>query len=216
MKNLKVIFTIFIVILTLSYCVGQEYELEEKAVTGIFEIPKKNKSELFTLINKWISINYNSAKNVIQMNDKESGTIIIKGINEVVYKNTMKTIYPNNRYMQDYSTTKFNHLIEINIKDNRYRVIYRITDIASEDTGFNIVIFKCISLNGTNEKSIIEYSEFFDEYLKKGMIGKKKREKFKSHTKPMFEELNASLLSDIKQTMKSIKQSVISESKDNW
>ena len=59
---------------------AQEYKLEEKTVTGIFEIKEKTKAEIFASINKWVSINYNSAKNVVQMNDLESGTIIIKGI----------------------------------------------------------------------------------------------------------------------------------------
>ncbi len=216
MKNLKLILSILILTLTSYYCIGQEYESEEKSVTGIYEIPETNKSVLFASINKWISINYNSAKNVIQLNDKESGTIIIKGINEVIYKNTMKTLYPKNKYIQDYSTIKFNHLIEINIKDNKYRIIYRIIDIASEDTGSNNIVFKCVNLNGTKEESIIEYNQFIDNLLKKGLIGVKKREKFQSLTKPMFEELNTSLLNDIKQTMKSIKQSVFSKSKNDW
>lgn len=54
----------------------QEFKYEEKLVTGIFEAQGKSKSEIFSAINKWISINYNSSKNVIQMNDMDSGTII--------------------------------------------------------------------------------------------------------------------------------------------
>ena len=74
---------------------SQEYKLEGKTITGTFDIKDKTKSEIFASINKWISINYNSAKSVIQMNDLESGTIIIKGINEVKYKNPQKVLYPN-------------------------------------------------------------------------------------------------------------------------
>ena len=150
------------------------------------------------------------------MNDKEAGTIIIKGINEVVYKNTMKSLYPNNKYIQEYSTTKFNHLIEINIKDNRFRIIYRITDIASKDVGYNNLIFNCINFNGNNDQAIIKYNEFIDVSLKQGLIGKKKRAKFKSKTKPMFDELNNSIVTDIKSTMKSIEKSVESKKKDDW
>ena len=214
MRNNKLTVIILMFTLATYHCNGQEYELTEKSATGIFEINEKSKSELFTLITKWVTINYNSAKNVIQMNDKESGTIIIKGINEVVYKNTSKVIYPNNKYIQDHLTTKFNHLIQIDIKDNRYRISYRIIDIASEDLGFNSITLKCISLNGTNEQSITEYNKLTVEYLKKGLVGEKKREEFLSLTKPMFEEINANLLSDIKITMKSIEKSVLS--KDDW
>ena len=92
---------------------AQEYKLEDKTITGVFEVKEKSKAEIFASINKWVSINYNSAKNVVQMNDLESGTIIIKGINEVTYKNSMKELYPNKKYVEEYAKTKFNHLIEI-------------------------------------------------------------------------------------------------------
>ncbi|SOU87108.1 conserved hypothetical protein [Tenacibaculum dicentrarchi] len=216
MKKMKLVFGILTILMTSQITFGQEYNLEEKTVIGVFKMEGKNKSELFSSINKWISINYNSAQNVIQMNDKEAGTIIIKGINEVVYKNTMKSLYPKNKYIKEYSTTKFNHLIEINIKENKFRIIYKITEIASEDVGFNNMIFNCINFNGNNEKAITEYNEFIDGYLKKGLIGKKKRAKFKSKTKPMFDELNNSIVSDIKLTMKSIEKSVESKKKDDW
>jgi hypothetical protein len=40
------------------YSNAQEYKLEEKSVTGIFEVNGKTKAELFSAINKWISVNY--------------------------------------------------------------------------------------------------------------------------------------------------------------
>jgi hypothetical protein len=211
MKKITLLLFTFISINTsLSY--GQEFEMEEKTITGVYEMKSKTKSELFSSINKWISINYNSAKNVIQMNDKEAGTIIIKGINEVKYKNLFKTIYPKNKYILDYTTTKFNHLIEINVKDSRYRVVYRITDIAGEEN----LLFNCIGFDGNNDKAISEYSQIWDDNLKKGMIGKKKRGKFKLIIKPMFDELNNGLIDEIKLTMKSIEQSIKSKEKDEW
>ena len=195
---------------------AQEYKLEEKTVTGVFEIKEKTKAEIFASINKWVSINYNSAKNVVQMNDLESGTIIIKGINEMSYKNSMKELYPNNKYVQEYTITKFNHLIEINIKDNKFRIIYKITDIATEDGGYNSLFFKCIGFDGINDNSITEYNEEMEGLLKKGLIGKEKREKFKSLTKPMFEGLNNNLVNDMKKTMQSIEKSITETTKDKW
>ena len=150
------------------------------------------------------------------MNDLESGTIIIKGINEVSYKNSMKELYPNNKYIEEYSKTKFNHLIEINIVDNKYRIIYKITDIATEDVGYNSLIFNCIGFDGINENAVTEYNDKMEELLKQGMVGKDKREKFKSSTKPTFEELNNSLVKDIKETMQSIEKSITETTKDKW
>ena len=195
---------------------AQEYKLEDKTITGVFEVKEKSKAEIFASINKWVSINYNSAKNVVQMNDLESGTIIIKGINEVTYKNSMKELYPNKKYVEEYAKTKFNHLIEINIKDNKFRIIYKITDIAAEDVGYNTLTINCIVFNGINENAITEYNEKMDGLLKQGLIGKEKREKFKSITKPMFEGLSENLITDIKTTMQSIGKSISEATKDKW
>ena len=217
-KNKSKIMRKFILLLLFITTIAnaQEYKLEEKTVTGVFEVKEKTKAEIFASINKWVSINYNSAKNVVQMNDLESGTIIIKGINEVSYKNSMKELYPNNKYVEEYSRTKFNHLIEINIKDNKFRIIYKITDIATEDVGYNSLIFKCIGFDGINESAITEYNDKMEGLLKQGLIGKEKREKFKSLTKPMFEGLSNSLVSDIKATMESIEKSITEVTKDKW
>jgi hypothetical protein len=192
---------------------AQDFKTEEKTITGTFDAKEKTKSELYSSINKWISINYNSAKNVIQMNDLESGTIIVKGINEVHYKNTLKQLYPNNTLISEIATVMFNHLIEINIKDNKYRVIYKITNADSE--GYDNLFFNCITLDTINDNAIQLYNLEMEKNLKKGLIGKEKREEFLSKTKPMFEEIIATLKDHIKTTMLSIDKS-ISTAKDNW
>ena len=93
------------------YSNAQEYKLEEKSVTGIFEANGKTKAELFSAINKWISVNYNSEKTVVQLSDTEGGNIIIKGITEGKYN--LKPFRP--KFKRDkYKIVKFNHLDEVN------------------------------------------------------------------------------------------------------
>ena len=70
MEKLKLLLAITFTILTINQSVSQEYQLEEKTITGIFDTPDKTKSEIFSSINKWISLNYNSAQNVVQLNDR--------------------------------------------------------------------------------------------------------------------------------------------------
>jgi hypothetical protein len=192
---------------------GQDFKMQEKMVTGVFELDSISKSELFTAINKWISINYNSANNVIQMSDKESGVIIIKGINEVSCKNIRKPMLPNFD-IPECITIKFNHLIEISIKNNRFRIIYSIINVVG--TVYNNDFFNCISFNGSNDKEISVFKESEDIILKSLFVGKKKREKCSLGIEPMFKELKNTLIKDIKQTMKSIEQSVKSNEDDDW
>ncbi len=193
---------------------AQEFKIEEKTITGTFENKEKSKSELFALINKWISVNYNSAKNVIQMNDAESGTIIIKGINEISYKNAGKVLNP--KLATEFSTIKFNHLIEINIKDNKYRIIYKLINIATDDYGYNTMLFNCINLNGNREVEVQKYLDGMEINLKKGMIGKEKRERFASEMKLSFDEINTNAINEMKSTMLSIEKSISNAAKDGW
>ena len=188
------------------YSNAQEYKLEEKSVTGIFEANGKTKAELFSAINKWISVNYNSPKSVIELNDLESGTIIIEGITDGKYN--LKPFRP--KYKKDkYVIIKFNHLIEINIEDNKLKIIYKITNLANikhPQAQAECVknTLNCINFNGVDDNSIVTYNEFLEPILKGGLIGKEKREKYKSLSKPMFEELNSNLISTIKVTMEAM------------
>ena len=194
---------------------AQEYKLEGKTITGTFDIKDKGKSEMFALINKWISINYNSAKNVVQMNDLESGTIIIKGINEVKYKNPLKIIYPN--LAAEFTTIKFNHLIELNVKDNKFRIIYKLIEIYMVDaTVINDTKMICVNLDGSRKAEVDEYMVLTEENFKKAYKNKEKREKLLEASRLSFEEVNTNLINDIKATMQSVEKSVIEATKDKW
>ena len=210
MKKISLLF-----LLSFLFCLSnsQVLKTDAKSITGTFDAKEKTKSDLFSSINKWISINYNSAKNVIQMNDLESGTIIVKGINEVEFKNTAKQIYPNSKNMPETATVKFNHLIEFNIKDNKFRIIYKITGVNSEV--YDNLFFNSINLDTIDNNAIQTYNGAIEEMLKKGGIGKEKRKTFLDLSIPMFQDINIRLSDNIKLTMLSIEKSVY-ESNDNW
>lgn len=204
-----------IILFISSIANAQEYKLEGKTITGTFDIKDKSKSEIFASINKWISINYNSAKNVVQMNDLESGTIIIKGLNEVKYKNPIKIIYPN--LAAEFTTIKFNHLIEVNVKDNKFRIIYKLIEIYMIDaTVMNDSKMVCVNLDGSRKSEVEEYMVLMEENFKKAYKNKEKREKLLDAYKSSFEEINTNLVNDMKATMQSIEKSITETTKDKW
>lgn len=214
MKKIKKILLITFISFSFS-SKAQEFKYGEKSISAVFEINGKSKSELYSIINKWITINYNSAKAVTQLLDSEGGNIIVKGINDVNYKNTSRELFPKMK-LPEYNQMKFNHLIEINIKDNKYRIEYKINDIATADSaGMNNLAFNCISFISINDTAINDYNNLLDNALKQGLIGKEKRENYKSFTKPMFQEISNNLMMDIKSTMDSILKS-ISVDNDKW
>ena len=195
---------------------AQEYKLEEKSVTGIFEANDKTKAELFSAINKWISVNYNSANSVIQLNDLESGTIIVKGINTIVNKSFIKSfLHPDLQKKTSFNTMTYNfsHLIEINIKDNKFRIMYLITKY--EDYGNDNEIFKRINFEGIDNNTVENYNALADGLLETFMIDKKNKQAMRDAMKPMLDEMNSSLENDIKNTLQSIYKTA-TEKTEGW
>jgi hypothetical protein len=144
----------------------------------------------------------------------DSGTIIVKGINTVKTKNAFKKLYPIS--MPEFNSYEFSHLIEINIKDNKFRIIYKLQDLISDISPNDKFNFSCVNFNGVDQSAIDNYNTKMEGLLKMGFVGKKKREDFKSDTKTYLEGVNNDIINSEKLTMLSIEKSVKSTGKDNW
>lgn len=215
---------IFILLITASLqnSYSQKTTVEEKRVTAVFSCDTLKKDDIFSRINKWIALNYNSANNVIQMSDKQAGTIVVKGINSVTYNNPTKSAYPKSKYVPSTYELSLNHTIEINVKDGRFRTKYSINGINNPSSNIpslsklNQLFFNGINLKGTDEKYVNEYKEFIKELYKGTLIGKKKRKKIFDAIPGTFESINTSLLSNIQLTHLSIYASVMNKEQDDW
>jgi len=95
---------------------GQE-NFEWKVVIDSLDATK---SELFDKTSQFVASNWKSAQDVVQYSDKETGTIIVKGLN----KQTMKwhTVYPN---------WIFSYTVKFQVKDGKARII--ISDVICSD-----------------------------------------------------------------------------------
>jgi hypothetical protein len=221
MKKLNLI--IGILVLTTSVSFGQKYELDKKTVTGVFDAKGKTKSEIFSSINKWISLNYNSAQNVVQLNDSNAGNIIVKGQNDAVYKEVLLLIFPQRKLtLSEYASIKLSHTIEINIRDNKFRIIYSLTShvpyIGIDQYGSIKkklkLIFSMINFSGLKDEQV----EIYNEATKDGVLfmGKKKKREMLTYTKPIFEQFNKDLIANIKYILLSIQETVNLTKKDDW
>ena len=219
MKNL-----ILTLLLLITYCdYSQTYTIEDKALIGVFEVQDKTKAQIYSAITKWISINYNSGKSVTQLADADGGNIIVKGINEISYPTNSKILYPNMKSLPETAITNFNHLIEINIKDNKFRINYKIIDIDYAPSTLQYLTpeiiktnFDCINLNGVPEPTLLEVYNYNDSNLKKGFIGQEKRTNYCNAMKEMYVQRNIDLLNSIKKTMLSIQKVVTTPASDGW
>lgn len=83
----------------------------------VIEAPEKTKDQLYVLLNYWFSATFNDANSVIQLNDKELGTIIAQGF--------MSSIAQHVGGMNAYNVN-LKPVIKCDIKDNKVRVTYTV------------------------------------------------------------------------------------------
>jgi len=105
------IISIPLAILLFIGCAGvnlTEVKPEERNQTYIFEI-EMNKSQLFDKIIEWMARTYNSSKDVIQMQDKNNGKIIGKGVTS---------------FLNIYVEIPCEYTVTIDVRDNKYRIIF--------------------------------------------------------------------------------------------
>lgn len=96
----------------------------------IFEVPGVEKSDLYRIAKKWTAINYRSAQHVIQLDDAESGELIIKGISKSV-----KSYYALGEVFRN----DIRHVLTISVKSNKIRVALEFVDIIYPRTsGYSI------------------------------------------------------------------------------
>lgn len=80
--------------------------------SGVIEVPGITQAQLYSRAYEWVAKNYNSAQDVIQMQDKETGKIIVKG--------------RTNAYFKGHPFGWVTHTLSIYVKDGKYK--YDITD----------------------------------------------------------------------------------------
>jgi hypothetical protein len=102
MKKLLILFG-----LLASTCVAQENFIWDKVIES-----EKPKSELYSTTKQFIAETWRSAQDVIQNDDKEGGSIIVKGISRQYYSfNAVNTVY----YI-------YNYTVKFSLKDNKVRM----------------------------------------------------------------------------------------------
>lgn len=85
---------------------------------GIINIEGKNSNVIYSSIKAWVAIVFNSANDVIQLDDKENGKLIVKGLSSFSYKVMGANI-----------GSKCFYTLTIDTKDNRFRYTIDMTEV---------------------------------------------------------------------------------------
>lgn len=128
----KLIVVLYILFITVISCSAQSKELKQKVaeyasnkmyiidgdnivVSSVLENIEGDKNDIYIKTKNFLSRYYIDSKSAIQTDDKEAGIIIVNGI----YANLRTWV----DFMAGQNTLSANHIIRIDIKDGRVRVL---------------------------------------------------------------------------------------------
>lgn len=117
----KFLFSLFLIFTKPSYSQEKLFDIlpikyGKVTYTGIVSVDSTNKSKLYYKVKKWFVEQYRSAKDVIQLDDKDNGEVIGKGFFETDWQYTAI----------DQRKVNVWHTVKIYLKDNKFK--YEITD----------------------------------------------------------------------------------------
>jgi hypothetical protein len=153
----RVFAIVFIFLTSLTY--GQDKKLldilpviEGKVTySGVIQVDSADKNELYLRAKKWFVDTYKSAKDVIQLDDKENGEVIGKGYFKANWQVTFMSIQSVDVW----------HTITVAVKDNRFK--YTITDFVVK----YYVTPSTYSRGGNNEFTIEDFGKSREKNAKK-------------------------------------------------
>lgn len=155
MKRQLLLFLIFFAFTT-AY--GQSLKLDSLSgkyqSTGVVQVDSLKKDVLFLKTKEWITLNYKSANDVIQLTDKENCKIILKGA------------FSTNMFMKE---GWLEHTLVFDFKDGKFRYSY--TDFSYYSSGSGKMNFESKSLGfkkrifATTEEDISSSIASLKKYL---------------------------------------------------
>lgn len=153
-------------------------EISENQISQVFSVDGVDASSLHSRINVAIANIFNSANDVIQLNDPKNKKFIIKGIASVPVENSYKAMYPKNPYIPSFYD--YDHPINLNIesRDGRYKVTlkygrptYMVNGVIQETTKDPMMVITDDYIASQVEITKQEFNK--PDYL---IIGKKKKQ----------------------------------------
>lgn len=180
---------------------AQEYAIEERTVTGIFPAEGRTRAEITTRANEWIQAQENNTSLNVASIEQLEGRIRVTGVNEALYRNLGRVLYPKRSAMAEMLTGKFGYWMEIFPEDDAYTVVYSIVDMQEEMYRHDELFYQCINFNELEPEAIAAYNKSMDKLLKGNFVFKNKRELFAENSPMQFREASDHLRSTIQVAM---------------
>lgn len=189
---------------------AQEYLIESKTVTIIYQEPGLSKDQIYTKALTWFSSQESTSVFTVETSFKEAGSIVVNEVNQVFYMNIGKLMYPSRSGMAELLSAEFEYRIEMTIEEESYLVVYTLTGMKKEMYGRDDLFLNCIDFEEIDETALEEYNKSMDKLLKMNAVFKKRRGIFLDNTKFQFEDVSQNILSGMTSNMSSLNSFVTS------
>lgn len=108
-------------ILLLSSCAGYTYLTEQKGTYEKIDETNLTKAEAYNKVKEWLATNFNSANDVLQLQDEENGKLIGQAIGSYYY-DILRT-----------QKTNFRYTLTIQVKDNKIKYTFLTRTIVNSE-----------------------------------------------------------------------------------
>ena len=183
---------------------AQEYLIEGKSATIVYEVPEKSKSELFQGALDWFEKEESTSHYTVGSSDPKAGIIKVSEINQVYYKNIGKLMYPKRSGMAEMLSGDFSFDIELVFDEGTYMVKYVLTGMEKEMYGRDDLFYACVDFEEIDEQALAEYNESMNKLLTMNAVFKKRRDIFKDNSRSQFEDASQNVLNSMTSNMGSL------------
>jgi len=183
---------------------AQEYLIEGKSATIVYEVTEKTKADLYQAALQWFEKEESTSEYIIESSDPNAGIIRVSEINQVYYKNIGKLMYPKRSGMAELLSGDFSYDIELVFEEGTYMVKYLLTGMEKEMYGRDDLFYACIDFEEIDEEALAEYNKSMNKLLTMNAVFKKRRDIFKDNSRSQFEDASQNVLNSMTSNMGSL------------
>ncbi len=200
----KVICFIILLFVFVPSVEAQEYLIEGKSATIVYQVPEKSKSELFQAALDWFEKEESTSEYTVESSDPKAGIIKVSEVNQVYYKNIGQLMYPKRSGMAEMLSGDFSYDIELVFEEGTYMVKYKVTGMEKEMYGRDDLFYACVDFEEIDEQALAEYNESMNKLLTMNAVFKKRRDIFKDNSRSQFEDASQNVLNSMTSNMGSL------------
>lgn len=200
----KVICFLLLFFICVPAVTAQEYLIEGRSATIVYEVPEKTKSDLYQAALQWFENEDSTSDYTIESKDPKAGIIRVSEVNQVYYKNIGKLMYPKRSGMAEMLSGDFSYDIELVFEDETYMVKYVLKSMEKEMYGRDDLFYACIDFEEIDEEALAEYNKSMNKLLTMNGVFKKRRNIFKDNSRSQFEDASQNVLNSMTSNMGSL------------